>query len=128
MKKNTVIIADDNASFLQQLVGALQDKFEVVGLAENGRLALDLIRHHLPDVAVLDLNMPIRNGIEVTRESRKISPPPAVVICSVEKDPQIVEMARKAGALGYVFKTHVNRDLVAAAQSVARGESFVSSE
>lgn len=128
MKNNTVIIADDNASFLQQMIGALQDNFEVVGVAENGRQALDLIRRDKPDIVVLDLNMPILGGIEVTRELRKTILSPAVVICSVETDPQIVEMAREVGALGYVFKTHMHRDLVAAARSVARGESFVSPE
>lgn len=128
MKNNTVIIADDNASFLQQMIGALQDNFEVVGVAENGRQALDLIRRNKPDIVVLDLNMPILGGIEVTRELRKTILSPAVVICSVETDPQIVEMAREVGALGYVFKTHMHRDLVAAARSVARGESFVSPE
>ena len=64
------------------------------------------------------------NGIEVTRELAKHSP--AVVICSVETDPDIVEAARQAGALGYVFKIRVHKDLILAMKSALQGKPFVS--
>jgi DNA-binding NarL/FixJ family response regulator len=72
-----------------------------------------------PDVAILDLRMPVLNGIEVTREARKLVPSPAIVICSVENDPFIIEGAKKARALGYVLKLHANRDLITAVKSVS---------
>lgn len=71
--------------------------------------------------------MLILNGIEVTRELNKFAPRPAVVICSVETDSEMVEGARKAGAGGYVFKTGTARDFVAAVQFVARSDAFLSS-
>jgi DNA-binding NarL/FixJ family response regulator len=70
--------------------------------------------------------MPGLTGLEVTRELAKSPSRPAVVICSVENDPEIVEAARQAGALGYVFKARVAEDLIVAVKSVASGRSFVS--
>ena len=127
MSKIRILLAEDNPAVLRELVNLLVTEFDVVATAENGQLALEHIRQDRPDVVVLDLEMPILNGIEVTGELNKVAPRPAVVICSVETDPEIVEAARKAGALGYVFKTRTARDLVAAVKSVARGDAFISS-
>jgi DNA-binding NarL/FixJ family response regulator len=71
--------------------------------------------------------MPRPNGIEVTRELRKLGSSPVVVICSVDTDPEIIETALQAGALGYVSKMLLTNDLVRAVKLAARGESFVSS-
>jgi DNA-binding NarL/FixJ family response regulator len=125
--KLRVVVADDNRAVLDQLVSILETEFEVVCTAEDGHSALECARRHGPDVVVLDLEMPVLNGIQATRELRKLSSPTAIVICSVEKDPEIVEAARQAGALGYVFKTHMARDLIAAVKSAARSEPFTSS-
>ena len=134
--KLRVVVADDMASMLRHLVSLLEPEFEVVCTAEDGKSALECIRRFAPDVAVLDLSMPLLNGIEVTREARKMVPTrdwsvfsrlrPAIVICSVEGDPEIIEAAQKAGALGYVLKVHADRDLVTAVNSVAHGKPFVS--
>ena len=121
-----VVVADDNPAVLQQLVSLLATEFGVVSTADNGKLALESAQRHRPDVVVLDLAMPVLNGIEVTRELRKLGPTPAVVICSVESDPEVIEAARQAGALGYIFKRHMDRDLIEAVKSAARGEPFVS--
>ena len=88
--------------------------------------ALESIRCHRPDVVVLDLALPLLNGFEIIRELRTCAPSPAVVICSVETDPEIVEAAREAGALCYVFKCHVMRDLIAAVKLAAGGQGFIS--
>jgi DNA-binding NarL/FixJ family response regulator len=124
--KLRIVVADDNAAFLAKLVSVLATEFEVVATAADGRSALECIRVSQPNVVVLDLEMPGLNGIEVTRELAKSPSSPAVVICSVEKDPEIVEAVRQAGALGYVFKARVAEDLIVAVKSVARGQSFVS--
>ena len=105
----------------------LTAEFDVVATAKNGQLAVECVRCYGPDVVVLDLEMPILNGIEVTRELRKLGPNPAVVICSVESDREIVEAAQLVGALGYVFKRRMTGDLVIAVRCAASGEPFVSS-
>jgi DNA-binding NarL/FixJ family response regulator len=70
--------------------------------------------------------MPGLNGLDVTKELAKHPPSPAVVICSVETNPEIIEAAQRAGALGYVFKKRIAKELIVAVKSVARGQSFVS--
>jgi two-component system, NarL family, nitrate/nitrite response regulator NarL len=122
-----VVAVDDSPPVLRQLMYLLGIEFDVVGSAENGQMALDVIKNTRPDVVVLDLEMPILNGIQVTRELRKMGPSPAVVICTVEIDPGIIESALQAGALGYVFKIYLSQDLIKAVKLAARGESFVSS-
>lgn len=122
-----IVVVDDNADILNKLISILETVFDVVGTATDGKSALESIRSCRPDVVVLDLELPLLNGIEVTRELSKYSPRPAVLICSVESDPEFIQAAREAGALGYVFKARIGTDLITAVNSVARGQSFVSS-
>jgi CheY-like chemotaxis protein len=83
MELKKVVVADDNPAVLRRLVSLLEAEFDVVATANNGQLALEFIQRYQPDIAVLDLEMPILNGIAVTRELMKPGPDPAVVICSV---------------------------------------------
>jgi DNA-binding NarL/FixJ family response regulator len=124
--KLRIVVADDNAAFLATLVYMLATEFEVVATAADGKSALERIRLCQPDVVVLDLEMPGLNALEITKELAKHPPSPPVVICSIEVDPETVDAARQAGALGYVFKVRIAKDLIAAVKSVARGQSFVS--
>ena len=98
MKRLRIVLADDNGAFLQKLTSLLGAEFEVVETAVDGKSALEAIRRCKPDLAVLDLAMPMLNGIEVTKELAKSLQNPPIVICSVESDPEIIEAARSAGA------------------------------
>jgi DNA-binding NarL/FixJ family response regulator len=124
LEKPRIIVADDSPAFLQKLTSLLSVEFDVIATAADGKSALELIRRYEPDLVILDLNMPVLNGVEVARELAKHSPP--VVICSVETDPEIVEAAREAGALAYVFKVRVEKDLILAVKSALHCKSFVS--
>lgn len=126
MPRLRVVVADDQSAFLQQIVSLLVPECEVVATASDGRSAIDLVRRHQPDVVVLDIGMPVLNGIEVTRELAKHPGCPPIVICSVETDPAIVEAAQDAGALGYVFKVRVAKDLLLAVNLAAQGRQFLS--
>lgn len=126
MAKPRIFVADDNPAFLREVTSLLAAEFDVVATAADSRSALDLIRRYKPDLVVLDLGMPILNGMEVIRELAMSSSSPPVVICSVETDPEIVEGARQAGALAYVFKIRVHKDLILALKSALQGKSFVS--
>jgi DNA-binding NarL/FixJ family response regulator len=92
----------------------LTPEFEVVATAADGLSALDLIRCYKPDLAVLDLSMPGISGIEVIAELARAYQNTPVVICSIMTDSEVVEAARQAGASAYVFKTHVERELIPA--------------
>jgi DNA-binding NarL/FixJ family response regulator len=124
--KLRIVVADDSTAFLANFVSVLATEFEVVATAADGKSALERIRLCQPNVVVLDLEMPGFNGIEVAKELTKYPSSPAVVICSIENDTEIVEAARQAGALGYVFKARVAEDLILAVKAVAGGQSFVS--
>jgi two-component system response regulator DegU len=124
--KLRILVADDNAQFLQMMALILEAEFEVVATAIDGQRALQMIRSCQPDLVVLDLEMPLLNGIDVMRELANDNPSPKAVICSVETDPEIVEAAVAAGAMGYVFKSRIETDLVLAVRAVACGQAFVS--
>jgi CheY-like chemotaxis protein len=119
-----LLVADDHPAFLKKLVLLLTTNFDVVATAADGNAALALIRRCVPDLAVLDLDMPGLNGIEVTRELAKSSKDPPVLICSVTTDTDVVEAARQAGALAYVFKTRIEQDLILAVKSVLQRKPF----
>lgn len=124
--KLRITVADDSPILLEMLASILESEFDVVKTARDGKSSLEVIHEWQPDVAVLDLEMPGLNALEITRELRKRNPRTAIVICSVEHDPEVVAAALKAGARGYVSKAHAGRDLNAAVMSVARGQTFVS--
>ena len=113
-------MADDSPPFLQKLISLLTVEFDVVATAVDGKTALDLIRRYQPDLVVLDLHMPALNGIEIARELAKNPPSPTIVMCSTETDPEIVEAAREAGAVEYVFKARIETDLVLAVKSAVQ--------
>jgi DNA-binding NarL/FixJ family response regulator len=125
--KLRITVADDNPEILTAIVAVLSQEFEVVATASDGRSALKHIQGLTPAVAVLDLNMPELNGIQIIREIVRQHLECKVVICSVETDPELIEAARRAGALGYVFKPRINRDLVTAVKCAASGTPFFSS-
>jgi DNA-binding NarL/FixJ family response regulator len=120
LTKLRLIVADDSPPFLRELVSLLGVEFDVVATAADGKTALDLIRRYEPDLVVLDLQMPGLNGIEITRELAKNSSYPPVVICSAESDPDIVEAAREAGAVEYIFKERIETDLTLAVRSAVQ--------
>ena len=124
--KLQIVVADDNTIMLLALVSALSVEFEVVATATDGRSALTHIERLQPAVAVLDLNMPELNGIEITRRIVRMRLASSVVICSVENDPELIAATLEAGALGYVFKPKLYKDLAIAVRCAASGQSFVS--
>lgn len=123
--KLRIVVADDNTRILSTLVAALSPECDVIGTATDGHSALNKIQNLEPAVAVLDLNMPELNGIEITREIMRRGLPSRVVICSVENDEEMIAAAMGAGALAYVLKPRLNKDLLAAVKCAARGECFV---
>lgn len=122
--KLRIVAADDDPECLREILSLLKADFDVVATAADGKSALDTIRGCRPDIAVLDLTMPGLNGIEIVRELKIDGSGPAVLICSVETDPDIVDTAREAGASGYVFKGCILDDLTDAIELIAEGQSF----
>lgn len=122
-----IVIADDHTLFAEALaLGFKSDpRFEIVGLAENGQEALDLAASLRPDVVLMDLHMPVMNGIEATRRLRVALPSCRVVVVTASTSPEDGGRARAAGAHAYIRKWSSADDLRAAVEeAVADGNPF----
>ncbi len=123
-----IILADDHTIVRQGLKAILErDGFKVIGEASNGHQAVEISRKLHPDVIVLDLTMPLLNGIgaarEIVRENSKIK----TVLLTMHAEDQYVLEALRAGIRGYVLKTRAAEELVQAIRDVSKGLTFLSS-
>lgn len=130
MKIIKIITADDHPLFLKGLRDTLAEEpdFEVIDLANNGQQALEKIEKWQPDVATLDLDMPILNGIEVAKIILKNYPNIKIILLSMHKDADIIRAAMALGIHGYVFKDDAVNDLVGAVRTVFGGETYISKD
>jgi two-component system, NarL family, response regulator DegU len=128
MKTIKIVTADDHPLFLKGLRDTLVEEadFEVVDLANNGLQALEKIEKWQPDVATLDLDMPILNGIEVAKTILKKYPNIKIILLSMHKDADIIRAAMALGIHGYVFKDDAVNDLVSAVRTVFGGGNYIS--
>lgn len=122
-----IILADDHAIFREGLRAQLSSVkgMEVVGEAGDGRQAVKLAEKIKPDVVVLDISMPLLNGIEAARQIIKAVPKARVIILSMHKDRQYITEALKAGALGYIAKEESFNRLVTAIKTVLKGKIYL---
>lgn len=123
-----VLIADDHPVVRQGLVQAIgaNDGLSVVGEAGDGRTALERIRAVLPDVAVVDIDMPEMDGLAVARVVRDSGLPVSVIFLTIHREEPLFHEALDLGAKGYVLKDSATTDIVAAIKAVAAGEHFTS--
>ena len=128
MKKLGILLADDHIVMRTGLRALLerQPNLEVVGESENGRETVALAASLKPDVVVMDVGMPVLNGIEATQTIVTQNPTVAVVILSMHADESYVMRALKAGARGYLLKDSAAADLIGAIQAISQGKSFFS--
>ena len=125
MSRIRVLIADDHALFREGLVQILEiaGDFEIVGNAENGQVAIDLARRLKPDVVLMDINMPVVNGIEATGIITRACPETRVIMLTIYRQDRYLFDAIKAGARGYLLKDVDGQQFIAAVRAVARGDA-----
>jgi DNA-binding NarL/FixJ family response regulator len=128
MKKISVLLADDHTVVRQGLRALLkaEEDMEVVGEAENGRQAVNLVKKTPPDVVLMDVAMPLMNGLEATRQILKSSPTTKVLVLTSYGDDDCIEQLMRAGAAGYLIKQTAANDLLKAIREVQRGNAFFS--
>jgi DNA-binding NarL/FixJ family response regulator len=129
LKRITVLLADDHAMVregFRKLLEA-QDDLEVVGEAKNGRLAVAMARKLRPDVVVMDIAMPVLNGLDATRQIRESNPGIKVLMLSAHSDDAYVERAVALGAVGFLVKQSSSNDLSKAIHEAQKGQTFFSS-
>ncbi len=123
-----VLLADDHTlvrAGIRRLLESQPD-IEVVAEAQDGQEALDLTAIHRPDIALIDLAMPGRNGLDVLIDMRRLFPETAIVMMSMHADPAYVRTALERGALGFVVKEAAPAELEIALRAALRGDTFLS--
>jgi len=128
MAKIRVLVTDDHAIVRDGICAllALTGDIEAVGVAANGRVALEMVRKLTPDVVLMDIAMPIMGGLEATRRIRKEFPKVKVLALTQYDDKAYVFPVIEAGAYGFISKTAASSELAAGIRSVHRGDSFLS--
>jgi two-component system, NarL family, response regulator NreC len=123
-----IVLGDDHTIVRQGLRKILEDRhgWEVVAEAGDGREAVKKVLELEPDVAVLDIGMPLLNGIEAVRQIVKRAPSVRILILSMHSDEAYITQALQAGAKGYLLKDSADTDLIRAVSDVAAGRSFFS--
>src|SRR5215469_7058993 len=129
MRKIRVLLADDHTVMRSGLRALLerQDNLEIVGEVENGRDAVSLSGTLLPDLVIMDVGMPLLNGIEATKSLLKQSPSSGVIMLSMHSDEAYVMRSLRAGARAYLLKDSAPSDLLSAIDAVSHGRSYFSS-
>jgi len=124
--KLRVVVADDNKEMRDKVVQHLRNGYDVVGPAVDGVSACEVVSLLDPDIAILDISMPGKSGIEAARSIRQAAPKVKTIFLTVHDDPDFVRAALDAGVFGYVIKSQMASDLIPALTAVVDGKLFIS--
>jgi DNA-binding NarL/FixJ family response regulator len=125
MGRTKVLLADDHTMLLEAFRRLLEPEFEVVGTVADGRALLAATRTLKPDVIVVDVAMPLLNGLEAARQLRDLSPHPKLIFLTMNPDPDTAAEALRVGASGYLLKTSAASELTKAIRDALRGLRYV---
>jgi len=125
MKKPRLLLADDHTLVLEGLKRILEEEFDLVGAAENGREAVRMAVDLKPDVILLDISMPLLNGIDVARQLTKTAEAVKIIFITMHSDSDYVSEAFRVGASGYLLKRSAASELVTAVHEVMKGRFYV---
>ena len=124
----TVLLVDDHNSFRKSLRYLLEstEDIQVVATAANGAEAIAQVHLHCPQIAVMDISMPVMDGIEAARQIRGICRHTRIMMLSILDNPEYVQRAMEVGAVGFVLKDAIAKDLLVAVRTLAVGKSYFS--
>lgn len=126
MDKVRVLLADDHATILAKVRSILGEEFDIVGTVGNGRDALVEVQRLDPDVLVIDISMPVLDGLQAAAQLRSCHPRTKIVFLTVHEDQDFVNAAFSAGTRGYVVKSYLASDLAPAIHEALEGRTYVS--
>lgn len=127
MDRPRVLLADDHEEMRDRIKRHLEVEFDVVEAVENGRTLLDAAARLDPDICLLDISMPVLNGIETATKLKELGSTAKVLFLTIHEDPDFLQAALKTGASGYVLKRRIASDLRPAIRDALAGKTFVSS-
>src|SRR5689334_5014555 len=116
-----VLLADDLPEVLEKVAELLRKDFDIVGFASDGAQAIQAATSLNPDVLILDISMPLRDGIQVASQLRETGCKAKIIFFTVHHDQDYVEAAFSTGALGYVLKPRLATDLIPAIEEALQG-------
>ncbi len=125
MRRPRVLLADDHTLLLDAFAKLLEPECDVVGTVADGRALLAAAEELKPDVVVLDIAMPLLNGLDAGRQLKKALPDVKLIFLTMNQDPAIASEAFRAGASGYLLKTSAGSELVKAIEEATSGRSYV---
>lgn len=125
MKRPRVLLADDHKLLLEAFQKLLEPDCEVVGKVADGRALLVAASELEPDIIVLDIAMPLLNGLDAGGQIKKMMPDVKLIFLTVNEDPDFVSEAFRVGASGYLLKSSAASELFQAIQDVSRGRAYV---
>jgi len=125
MEKPRVLIADDHSILLAGLRKLVEDVCEVVGMAENGRALVEAADKLKPDLILLDISMPLLNGLDAAREIKKSSPDCKLLFLTMHASPTYATEALRAGGNGYLLKQSAASELLVAIKAVLGGQTYL---
>ncbi|MBK6749788.1 MAG: response regulator transcription factor [Pyrinomonadaceae bacterium] len=127
-KSINVVIVDDHPIFRQGLSVTIEKNknLKVIGEADNGETAIELTRDLRPDVLILDVDMPVKDGIETARELKALGLPVKIVFLTMHKDNSILRSLRSLGVIGYVLKDSALNEIGNCIKRVAEGNIYLS--
>ncbi|HZD56573.1 MAG TPA: response regulator transcription factor [Anaerolineales bacterium] len=128
MEKIRILLADDHTILRDGIRALLEDEpnMILVGEAEDGRTAVKLAYELKPDVVIMDIAMPLLNGLEATRQIKRQLPGTEVLILTMHDNEEYIRQVLAAGAMGYILKDAAARELISAIKTVQRGEAVLS--
>ena len=125
MSKPRILLGDDHSVVVKGIIGLLEPDYEIVGTAENGKALVDAAVRLRPDLVVLDISMPILNGIDAAREIKRVLPSTKLVFLSMHSSAVYLRKALEAGASGYVLKSGAAEELREAIAAARQGRIYV---
>ena len=125
VKRPRVLLADDHRLLREAFVKLLEPECDVVGSVTDGRALLEAAPKLRPDVVVVDIAMPLLNGLDAARQLKRSMPAVKVIILTVNEDPDIAAEAFRAGASAFLLKNSAASELLQAIQDVVQGRSYV---
>lgn len=125
MTRVRILLAEDHTLVAEAFQRLLEPQYEVVAIVADGRALLKAGLQLKPDIAIIDIGMPLLNGLDAARELKRLLPATKVVFVTMNDDPDIASEARRFGASGYLLKTSASAELLQAVQEVLRGNSYV---
>lgn len=129
MKRITVLLAEDHTVVRQgfRKMLELEDDIEVIGEAQDGRQAVAMVKRLVPSVVLMDIAMPLLNGLEATRQILKAMPAAKVVMLSAHNDDAYLQEATNSGAVGFLIKQSSAQNVCEAIREVQKGKTYFSS-